>query len=112
MMAAIGEYRARWEGLDQLGPTLCSPVIQSKRARNQVCWADRDNWVFGLYFGHDDTRLWAPKKERGGAPSPHMRIINFSHPLGRKAFRVLLLVYLVAGTLAVMVLMALLGVRW
>jgi uncharacterized membrane protein len=88
------------------------PFLEERARSNAEVWHDRRSWVGPFYFGAGDTRLWTPKRNRDGTPHDSDRVINFRHPLGRKAFGVLMLGYLV-GALAVLTLAALaLGHRW
>ncbi|MCG9895233.1 MAG: hypothetical protein MH204_07145 [Fimbriimonadaceae bacterium] len=80
----------------EMADRLCRPILEGRRAVNQACWADRNNWVFGFYFGAEDSRLWVPRMRRG-EPDDDVRVLNFAHPLGRPASRILLLAYLIGG---------------
>ena len=82
---------------------LGDPLIKSLRQGNDAVWADAANWRFGFYFGAGDRRLWVPRRLRDGRPDRETLVINFSHPLGKRAWRVLQIAYGV-GTLAVGVL--------
>lgn len=93
------------------GARLSSDLIESEKARNNAVWADRRNWFLGFYFGRGDTRLWVPRRDERVADEGNM-VINFSHPRGREAGKVLALAYVVC-TLAVGVVGAIaLGYRW
>ncbi|MBS1721371.1 MAG: hypothetical protein JSS66_00020 [Armatimonadetes bacterium] len=87
---------------------LFEPFIDERRERNEAVWSDQNRWLFGYYFGRGDTRLWVPR--RNGADGG--RVINFSHPLGRKAFRILVLAYGIGTVSAAIVAAAALGARW
>lgn len=73
-----------------VGSKVFEPWIDDRRRANKAEWENPNHWKFGFYFGKDDTRLWVPKP---GQTDPDLRIINFGHPLGKKAFRILMLGY-------------------
>ncbi len=95
-----------------VGSRVFEPFLREKRDANAEVWSRPTSWRFGFYFGAGDTRLWVPRRERDGTPNDAERVINFKHPLGRKAFRILMFGY-GTGFLTVCALVAaLLGVRW
>lgn len=91
---------------------LAEPYLDNLRARNQIIWSNPRRWRFGFYFGEDDTRLWVPRRCRCGAPRENDRVLNFGHPQGKKAFRILMLAYATGSLLAVALVAAGFGVRW
>jgi hypothetical protein len=93
------------------GERVCARYLDALRQRNHAVWSQRANWFLGFYFGVGDTRLWVPARGRGGLPDPVRRVLNFQHPLGRKAFGVLTLAYVSFGLLALFVAAHLLGAR-
>lgn len=97
--------------LERVSQGLAAPILEGRRARNQASWVDAENWVFGFYFGYGDTRLWVPRKMKGGEPSEDRCLINFGHPLGRKAFRILALAYIAGATFFGFLTAVLLGYR-
>src|SRR5690349_8809247 len=68
------------------------PFLDQRRNENRQVWFDRRSWRLGFYFGHGDTRLWVPRRSRRVTDCERL-VINFAHPLGRKALRVLGLAY-------------------
>jgi hypothetical protein len=90
----------------------CAPFLDERREANFLVWSDSKKWKFGFYFGEGDTRLWAPRRLADGSQHPVERVINFSHPRGRPAFRILMLAYGTALALVGAVVAALAGVRW
>lgn len=88
------------------------PFLEERRARNREIWHNSQNWRLGFYFGKGDTRLWVPPKPKKGLYTDNVRVINFAHPLGRKAFRVLALGYGIGLVAASMLVAWLCGVRW
>jgi uncharacterized membrane protein len=82
------------------------------RARNELIWSNPGCWRLGFYFGEGDTRLWVPRRCACGAPRDADRVINFRHPVGRTAFRILMLGYATAALLAVAIAAIALGARW
>ncbi|MCW5935836.1 MAG: hypothetical protein KIT11_00825 [Fimbriimonadaceae bacterium] len=88
------------------------PILTERRLRNQEVWDDAARWRMGFYFGEGDTRLWVPRRLENGKANEEDRVINFAHPLGRRAFRILMLAYGIAAVAGVFFAMALAGVRW
>ncbi|HRJ34222.1 MAG TPA: hypothetical protein PKY51_11785 [Fimbriimonadaceae bacterium] len=86
--------------------------LSERRTENRAIWEDAKNWKFGHYFGRDDTRLWVPRRRRTGEPDPNQNVINFAHPLGQKAFRILALGYGIAAIAVVTVGAIAFGARW
>lgn len=84
---------------------LAQPLIQSMRQGNEAVWQENSSWKFGFYFGKGDRRLWVPKPTEFGSAHPEDRVINFSHPQAKGAFRILMLAYGI-GTLAIAVILA------
>ena len=107
-----------WPSIYECSPTalvasrLFEPFLDERRARNREVWQDKRSWKFGFYFGKGDTRLWVPQRPKKGLYQDEVRVINFSHPLGRKAFRILVLAYATGAIAATMTIAAILGVRW
>lgn len=91
---------------------VAEPLLSEDRFRNEVIWANPRRWRFGFYFGEGDTRLWVPRRGNDGEPVDSDRVLNFAHPLGRKAFRLLMFGYATGLALAGVVVAVLLGVRW
>lgn len=79
---------------------VAEPYLEEVRFRNQAVWANTGNWYFGFYIGRGDARLWVPRRLRSGEADGRRRVLNFGHPLGRRALRVLVAGYFV-GTLLV-----------
>ncbi len=95
-----------------VGERLAQPYLAEIKQANTERWHRSRSWMLGLYFGVGDSRLWVPRRRWDGTAHPSVRVINFSHPLGRKALPVLLLGYLV-GFLIVATLTAFaIGIRW
>lgn len=90
-----------------VGSKVFEPWIEERRRANLTQWENQNNWKFGFYFGKCDTRLWVPKP---GSDDPNLRIINFGHPLGRKAFRILMLGYAIGVVALGLLVLALLQV--
>lgn len=95
----------------RIGVRLSQDYLDSERARNNHIWEDRRNWFYGFYFGRGDTRLWVPRKGKSRA-NAEILVVNFSHPKGREAAKVLGLAYLICTTGAVIVSAIALGYRW
>jgi len=91
---------------------LFEPFLEERRARNREIWSEPRNWRLGFYFGKGDTRLWVPRKPKNGLYQDQARIINFSHPMRRKAFRILATGYGIGFIAIVMTVAALSGIRW
>lgn len=91
---------------------VAEPLLAEDRFRNEVIWANAKRWRLGFYFGQGDTRLWVPRRGPGAEPIDAERVLNFSHPLGCKAFRLLMFGYATGLALAGVLTAALLGVRW
>lgn len=91
---------------------LAEPYLDNLRARNQMVWSNPRRWRLGFYFGVDDTRLWVPRRCSCGAPRENDRVLNFGHPQGKKAFRILMLAYATGALLLATLVAAGLGVRW
>ncbi|HRF59772.1 MAG TPA: hypothetical protein PLH94_07655 [Fimbriimonadaceae bacterium] len=91
---------------------VAEPLLAEDRFRNDVIWANSKRWRFGFYFGQGDTRLWVPRRGAKAEPIDAERVLNFAHPLGRKAFRLLMFGYATGLALAGVVVAALFGVRW
>jgi uncharacterized membrane protein len=91
---------------------LAEPYLDNLRARNQMIWSNPRRWKLGFYFGADDTRLWVPRRCRCGAPREDDRVLNFGHPRGKQAFRILLMAYFTGALLLAALLAAALGMRW
>ena len=91
---------------------LIEPYLGDLRARNDIVWGNPKQWVLGFYFGVEDSRLWVPRRCSCGAPRDQDRVINFGHPLGRKAFRILIFAYGVSVALCGVLAGAALGYRW
>lgn len=68
--------------------------------------------MLGFYFGPQDTRLWVPRKSLRGQADDERRIINFGHPLGKKAYGVLMTAYFICTTAAIMALAMIFGWRY
>lgn len=79
--------------LVDVGSRLGQELIAERKFRNHALWANRRHWLMGYYFCTGDTRLWVPKRAKSGEPIEEDRVINFGHPLGRRALPVLLLTY-------------------
>ncbi len=115
---ASASKRFVWPGV--LGSSRCAlvagrlaePFLTERRQANDEVWADGRNWRVGFYFGAGDSRLWVPRRDRWGRPVDSVRVVNFAHPRGRRAFRVLVLAYGIAAVTAALFTAALLGVRW
>lgn len=88
------------------------PILNERRQRNHDVWEDSARWRMGFYFGEGDTRLWVPRRLADGTAIEVDMVINFSHPLGRRAFRILMLGYGITAVAGVIFAMALFGVRW
>lgn len=86
------------DGLE-IGSRVAEPYLGEMRFRNESIWANRSRWKFGFYFGEGDSRLWVPTRDRDGRRNDDRRVMNFCHPLGRRAFVVLAIAY-VLGTAA------------
>ena len=95
----------------RLGRNLSQELVQSIRARNDAVWHDKKSWFLWFYFGSGDDRLWVPRKTRKG-PHPTHRVINFGHPHGRQASRILMIAYLIGAVSVVLVSAIVLGYRW
>jgi hypothetical protein len=95
----------------KLGASLSQEYISSLKAINDSVWNDRKSWFLCFYFGQGDDRLWVPTKLRG-KPHPDKRIINFAHPSGKQAARVLLLAYMICAIAVVVVGSVAIGNRW
>ena len=95
----------------RLGSRLSQEYIVSIKAKNDSVWNDRKSWILGFYFGAGDERLWVPRRAKG-EPDPERMIINFAHPKGKQAARVLMLAYLVCKVGAVLVIAMYLGYSW
>lgn len=76
-----------------IGVRLGEQFLAERRARNEEIWHSPSSWVLGIYYGVGDTRLWVPKK--GSNSESSQRAINFAHPLGRPALRMLVFCYTV-----------------
>ena len=98
-------------GFMKLGGSLSQEYLASLKAINVSVWNDRKSWFLCFYFGQGDDRLWVPTR-RKGKPHPHKRIINFAHPSGKQAARVLLLAYMICAVGIVVVASIALGSRW
>lgn len=91
---------------------MAEPVLNQIQMINAECWSTKSNWRLGFYFGSKDTRLWVPTRSKRGTESSARRVINFGHPLGRSAFKTLMLAYgsTALFTLALLAIAA--GIRW
>lgn len=83
--------------LVDVGSRIGNELIAERKFRNHAMWASRKHWFLGYYFCTGDTRLWVPKRAKGGEPIEEDRVINFGHPLGKRALPVLLLGYSVTA---------------
>jgi len=95
----------------RIGSRLSQDYLASERARNDAVWKDGRNWIAGFYFGRGDSRLWVPRRSKRTIGKAEL-IINFSHPRGREALKVLGLAYLICTTGAVIVGAIVLGYTW
>ena len=91
---------------------LFEPFLEERRTRNKEIWSNPQNWRLKFYFGKGDTRLWVPPRPKNGLYQDKIRIINFGHPMGKRAFRILSLGYGIGIAACVMILAALSGIRW
>ena len=110
-MATIGN-QSRDTVQDRVAVRIFERPLLEIRTRDDFVWSNVRNWRFGFYFGKDDSRLWVPRRCACGAPQDHVRVINYAHPMGRKAFRLLMFGYAVGVTLAGTLVAAAFGVRW
>ncbi|MBL8064765.1 MAG: hypothetical protein JNM34_02785 [Chthonomonadaceae bacterium] len=86
--------------------------LDGKRRHNDQIWADDSKWKLGFYFGAGDSRLWVPVRRNRDNKRKSELVVNFGHPLGKRAFRILCLAYSI-GFLAVgMIIAAMFGARW
>ncbi len=109
-MESIGEIvETRFQSV---AVRLSEPFLTERKLDNHSVWTNAKNWHLGFYFGKEDTRLWVPKMRRQGKEDPNQRVINFAHPLGRKAFKILMLGYTVAALGAATLLAYAFGIRW
>jgi len=76
-----------------VGSRLGRELIASYQQANLAVWEDPRSWRGKWYFGHGDQRLWVPRRMLGGRCHPEERVINFCHPMGRRAFRLLMAAY-------------------
>jgi hypothetical protein len=95
----------------KVGTRLSHEYIDSLRAKNDAVWNEKKSWFLCFYFGQGDDRLWVPAKSRG-QQDPEKRVINFSHPDGKKAAHVLMLGYLIGFVSLVLVGAIAVGYRW
>lgn len=95
-----------------VGSRVFEPYLDQRRTDNTASWSDKRHWMLGFYFGKNDTRLWVPRRLKNGGAKDDDRVINFGHPLGRKAFRILMLGYMIGFAALTMVVAALAGIRW
>ena len=95
----------------RLGSRLSQEYIVSIKAKNDSVWYDKKSWIAGFYFGTGDDRLWVPRRAKG-EQHPVKRIINFAHPNGKQAARVLMLAYLVCTVGAVLITAMYFGYSW
>jgi len=95
-----------------VGSRVFEPILNERRTANSEVWSKAKSWRFGFYFGDGDTRLWVPRRRPDGTANDDERVINFRHPLGRKAFRILMLGYGTGFLTVTALVAALLGVRW
>lgn len=87
------EYKAAaWMRMERMVHRWAEPILHSRRAGNQAEWAKNENWIFGFYYCAADSRLWVPAR-REGRFVKEKRVINFGHPLGRRAMKTLALAY-------------------
>jgi len=95
-----------------IGSRVGNGVLRERRVCDESVWFDNKNWKLGLYFGRGDRRLWVPKRDELGCPHSTARVVNFSHSMGRKAFRVLAIAYGICIVGVGLVVCALVGHRW
>lgn len=79
--------------LIDVGSRIGNELIAERKFRNRSLWQNRRHWFLGYYRCTGDTRLWVPRRSKGGEPIEEDRVINFGHPIGRKALPILLLTY-------------------
>ncbi|MBS1715941.1 MAG: hypothetical protein JST30_16560 [Armatimonadetes bacterium] len=95
-----------------VGSRVFEPLIKERKDANRDVWSRPSSWRFGFYFGTGDTRLWVPRRRADGSAHDDERVINFRHPLGKKAFRILMFGYGTALSTLGLIVLALFGVRW
>lgn len=79
-----------------VGSRLGRELIASYQQANMAVWQDPRSWRGKWYFGYGDQRLWVPRRMLGGRSHPEERVINFCHPMGRRAFRLLVGAYAIS----------------
>lgn len=93
-MAVREDFRARgWRRMEGLADRWADPILHGRRAANFSEWSRKENWLFGFYFSTADTRLWVPSKASKGRPHDSKRVLNFGHPAGRPAIKILILAH-------------------
>lgn len=93
-MAVREDFRAGgWVRMEGLAARWAAPILYGRRAANHSEWSKKENWLLGFYFSTTDTRLWVPAKGRHARPHDSKRVLNFGHPAGRPAIKILLLVH-------------------
>lgn len=64
-------------------------LIETRAYRNSLIWADESSWVFGLYKGNGDTRLWVPRRCQDGSAHPTEMTLNLRHPIGNRTLNII-----------------------
>ena len=77
--------------------------LHEKNARNEACWKQKRNWFLGFYRCREDSRLWVPMRGQKSRFSAGKLIINFGHPMGKKAAKVLGLAYGISAIALVLI---------
>lgn len=103
--------RERAEVQTAVAVRISDRALADRRYRNELIWANPSRWRCGFYFGEGDTRLWVPRRRRGGRPDCRRCVINFCHEEGRTALPILALAYVSGALLVTLGALALLAVR-